>query len=165
MSNRKDEQFLAFRLGEYLYALPISVVLEIIPSQEITPLPLAPNYLLGIVNLRGIALPILDLAAIFSKKTSTTSKTPAIIVCEVNPFSLGFYVDQVLEVFACSQQEIQKLPQLEQKTQKSHIQGTVLRDEKFVVILNADQILDMEELRKLSHFLSNSAEKNADLHS
>lgn len=129
-------QFVAFVLNNEEYAAPIRTVVEVVPSVEITSVPGAPDYILGLTNLRGKVLPVLDLEKKFSLVNSADGTRHHIMIAESEQKVLfGILVDQVKEVLKVPEDSIKPTPEIVTSKISSEYLGGV-------IILGGDQIKD-----------------------
>jgi purine-binding chemotaxis protein CheW len=99
-------RFLTFALGEEVFGIEIRFVTEIIGMQPITPLPEVPNFIKGIINLRGKIIPVVDVRLKFEKETVAYNDRTCIIVVETNEITVGLIVDKVAEVLMIEDENI-----------------------------------------------------------
>ncbi len=105
------ERYLCFSLGSEGYAIPLLTVKEVIALPEVTPVPNTPSHFLGIMNLRGQVISIIDLRAKMGIKASPTSET-AVVICDLNNLSLGIVVDAINSVLHPKADEVAERPNL-----------------------------------------------------
>lgn len=142
--------YLTFSLKEEHFALNVSKVLNILEMQKITKVPKAPEYVLGIINLRGEVLPVIDTnIKLGLEKTQITNNT-CILVIESNMaekvVKFGILVDAVQEVLEIEDKEILPPPSIGDKYKTELITGVVEREEKFIMILDINKLLDFNEV-------------------
>lgn len=124
-------QILVFLLDQEEYAIPITDAREIIRIPEITPIPNAPAFIRGILNLRGKIVVVIDLEKRFALKREHQVVPQHIIVTEINGIDFGVIVDQVKAVLRVPQSQIQETPELvTSKIQSDYLQGVVVLEEK-----------------------------------
>lgn len=142
-------KFLTFALDQEVYGIEIIYVTEIIGMQVITEVPDLPDYVKGIINLRGKIIPVIDVRSRFKKQARAYNDRTCIIVVEIREIAVGLIVDTVAEVLAIAEQDIVLPPQLNNKFHQRYIRaiGKVGSDVK--LILDCDKLLNDEEMESL----------------
>lgn len=147
------KQYLTFRIGNENYGLELSQTREIIEYSGITEVPLMPNFLRGVINLRGEVVPVIDLAVRLGRKSIEVQKRTCIIVVELlnneQNHVLGLLADSVSEVIEMNDENIEDAPSFGAKIRADFIQGIAKRDDEFVVLLDANNALSIRELAHL----------------
>jgi purine-binding chemotaxis protein CheW len=147
------KQYLTFRIGNENYGLELSQTREIIEYSGITEVPLMPNFLRGVINLRGDVVPVIDLAVRLGRKPIEVQKRTCIIVVELHSSEqnhvLGLLADSVSEVIEMSDENIEDAPSFGANIRADFIQGIAKRDDEFVVLLDANNALSIRELAHL----------------
>lgn len=129
-------QFITFRSDEQEFGADIMAIREIRGWTQTTPLPHAPEYIRGVINLRGTVLPVLDLKTrLGSGQTEATAKH-VIIVVKVGERTIGLLVDAVSDILTLNGSEIQPSPELARDAQSEFVEGIAVLDERLVTILN-----------------------------
>ncbi len=147
-------QFLSFALGEY--GVEILKIQEIKGYSGITPLPKAPPYVKGVLNLRGTIVPIVDLRKKFAMPEVAYTQFTVIVVVQVQghpaggsiagqKMTMGFIVDAVSDVLTVAGNEIQPTPDLHGQVDTSFINGLAKAGEKLVILLDIDKVLTVAE--------------------
>ncbi|MDI9567452.1 MAG: chemotaxis protein CheW [Bacillota bacterium] len=144
-----SRQVVIFRLGEEEYGIPILSVQEIIRPQTPTKLPNSPDFIKGIINLRGKVIPIVDLAQRFGITASSDTHQQRFIVVEIQGNTVGVIVDSVSEVLAVSQEQIKPPVENFASFDARYISGILARDERLVILLDIDKIFLEDELLAL----------------
>ena len=143
-------QYLTFMLGGEAFAIGILRVKEIIEYHNITPVPMMPDCVRGVINLRGAVVPVIDLLARFGKASSAVSKRTCIVIVEVEAEGerqvIGVVVDAVNEVLDIAAADIEPAPAFGAKIRTDFIQGMGKVKGKFVILLDADKVLSLSEL-------------------
>lgn len=147
-------QYLTFTLGGEMFAVGILNVKEIIEYGNLTEIPMMPSFIRGVINLRGSVVPVIDLAARFGgQKTGATRRT-CIVIVEVpdadTRHDIGIMVDAVSEVLEIPASEIEPPPAFGAKIRADFIFGMGKVAGKFVIILNIDKVLSVEEIALLT---------------
>lgn len=140
----EELQLVVFRLAKEEYGLPITKVQEINRLVPITKLPQAPNFMEGIINLRGRIIPIIDLRKRFQLAVSDYSEENRIIVVEVNGQVVGIIVDAVTEVIRLPQAGIEPPPPAF-VLDTEYIHGVGKLENRLLILLNIDRILTSQE--------------------
>ncbi len=134
-------------VADNLYAIDIMRVREIRGWTGSTPLPHAPPYVLGIFNLRGATLPIVDLGARLSGRTTTVERSSVIVVVEMGRRMIGLLVDAVCDIIAPKHQEVQPPPDVGEEAVYHFVDGVLPVEDNIVKLLCLDNILPTEERR------------------
>ena len=142
-------KFLTFVVGQEVYGIEIKFVTEIIGIQSITEVPELPNYIRGIINLRGKIIPVMDVRLRFKKEFLEYNDRTCIIVIDIDGVSIGLIVDSVAEVLVIPDEDIVPTPHVN-KVQNRYIKaiGKVGADIK--LLLDCQQLLSEEELEVLN---------------
>ncbi len=147
------KQYLTFRIGNEHYGLELSQTREIIEYSGITEVPLMPNFLRGVINLRGEVVPVIELAVRLGRKPIEVQKRTCIIVVELQNNEqnhvLGLLADAVSEVIEMDDENIEDAPSFGANIRAEFIQGIAKRDDEFVVLLDANNALSIRELAHL----------------
>ncbi len=141
-----EGKFLTFNCGDEIYGIEILKVREIIKLMDITTVPRTPDYLKGVINLRGKVIPIVNLRSKFTMPEIEHTQETCIIVVEVNQTSIGIIVDSVSEVSNIKGEEIEDAPHLGQDIDTNFILGLGKTKERIVIILDIEQVLSSEDL-------------------
>ncbi|MEI8377303.1 MAG: chemotaxis protein CheW [bacterium] len=148
-----DQKLLTFSLGEEGYGISILKVKEIIGMLEITQVPRTPNFIKGVINLRGKIIPIMDLRMKFGMDEKPYNERTCIIVIEISIQGsqrlLGVVVDMVAEVINISAEEIEPAPQYGSKLEHNLIAGMGKVKDRVVIILDIDEVVFCDEVVKI----------------
>ena len=144
------DQYLSFTLGEEHYGVDILTVTEIRGWEAPTRLPNSPQYVLGVINLRGIIVPILDLRLRFSLGEASYSPTTVVIILAIlTPqcdCTMGFVVDAVSDVINADNDNVKPSPDFGGSVAAKHIQGLVNVGTDVVTLLNVESLLTLESM-------------------
>ena len=143
-----NQQFLTFALGQEEYGVEILKIQEIKGFSDITPLPNAPAYVKGVLNLRGTIVPIVDLRKKFGMPEEAYTTFTVIVVVQVQGKTLGFIVDAVSDVLTVAADAIQPTPDLHGQIDTACLTGlapTGEHGEKLVILLDIDKVLTSVE--------------------
>ncbi|RQD57657.1 MAG: chemotaxis protein CheW [Desulfonatronovibrio sp. MSAO_Bac4] len=155
MAEKKDKaivanQYLTFTLAKELYAIDIANVWEILDYTTVTRVPRTPEFLLGIINLRGRAVPVADLRLKFGLPKTERTVNTCIIITEVQfageSTIMGVLADSVQEVFEIDEKNIEPPPRIGTKINIEFIQGMGKQDDRFIIILDVNKVFSFEEL-------------------
>jgi len=143
-------QFLTFLLGGETYGINILDIREIIEYGGITSVPMMPDFIAGVINLRGAVVPVIDLASRFDDSKTVVSKRTSIIIAEVEnedlKLEVGVIVDVVNEVLNISDKDIEPAPAFGTKIRTDFISGMGKVGEDLLVLLEVRKVLSIEEL-------------------
>ncbi len=146
----KDNQYLTFYLKGEIFGVEVLYVKEIIEYIIITKVPLMQEFLLGVTNIRGNVISVIDLANRLGIGKSEITKRTSIIITEVNIneeiFNIGLLVDSVNQVVEIEGKNIETAPMFGAKIRKEFIKKMGKIDDKFITIINADEVLELEEV-------------------
>lgn len=152
-ANIAVQQALTFQLSGEVYGIDILDIKEIIEYADLTPVPMMPDFIEGVINLRGCVVPIVSLAKRFQLPQSPITKRTSVIVLEVNDLGesieIGLIVDHVNEVLDIDHKEICSAPSFGFKIRTEFIKGMAKINEKFLVLLDVESVLSVEELSAL----------------
>ncbi|MBB1632583.1 chemotaxis protein CheW [Cupriavidus sp. UME77] len=138
------EEFLAFRLGGEEYGVDILKVQEIRGYENVTQIANAPAYLKGVVNLRGIIVPIIDLRIKFRQDKINYDQYTVVIIVDLHDRTTGIVVDGVSDVLTLAPGQIRQAPQLSGET--DYIRGIGSVESRMLILVDIEKLLDTEEL-------------------
>jgi purine-binding chemotaxis protein CheW len=137
-------RYLSFALGPEEYAIPLLSVKEVIAMPEFTPIPYSPAYFLGIMNLRGQVISVLDLRSKMGIKSQNTAET-SVIICDLSPLVLGVVVDSINSVLAPNESEISPRPDVQNGKNMEYITGVFRKEKNLVLFLDIAKTLSVED--------------------
>lgn len=145
-SNRSEEEIclISFRIGDGLYSIHIGKVKEIIRYCKITPIPKAPEFVEGVISLRGMVIPIIDMRKRFGLSSAVSSRTRIMIV-QVDNKIVGILVDEVKKILKLPEENIQPPPEVAKGIGSEFLEGVCEDGEDILLILNMDRILTTTE--------------------
>jgi purine-binding chemotaxis protein CheW len=146
----KEIQIVGFRIGRETFGLPISIVREIVRVPEITSVPNAPNYIEGVINLRGRIIPVVDLRKRFGDRFPESNKKNRIVVVEVGRRSIGLIVQSASEVLRIPPADIEPPDKVFQESEVDYITGVGKLKGRLVILLDLERILQNVELRGIA---------------
>ncbi len=145
-----SQQFLSFALGDEVFAVNVLQVKEILDVINITRVPQMPDYMLGVINLRGSVVPVIDLRCKFGMSKAEKNQDNCIVVLEIDFDServiIGALTDAVREVLDLSADQIEPPPRMGMKLKSEFIRGMGKQGETFIIILDIDKIFSSDEL-------------------
>ena len=157
MSNTQgaEPQFLSFMLGQDMFAIGILAVREILEYAGVTPVPQMPPCISGVINLRGTAVPVLDLACRLEREPVPVSKRTCIIVVEVDgdnggAFVIGILVDAVNAVLDIPPSEVEPAPSLGAQVRAEMLQGIGKVNGRFVLLLDVRRVASVGDLAAIA---------------
>lgn len=142
-------KFLTFNMGNEFYGIEIKFVTEIIGLQPITEIPEMPDYIMGIINLRGKIIPVMDVRLRFRKPYREYNDRTCIIVIEIRGVSIGLIVDSVSEVISIPDEEIVAPPSVSKEGNK-YIKGIGKVGNDVKLLLDSDKLLNETDLDTLN---------------
>jgi len=149
-NNIGTHTYLSFKLSEEMFAINVSKVINILEMSHITRVPKAPDYIKGVINLRGTVLPVVDLRIKFGLPEKEANVDTSIIVLNIElngePVLVGTLVDAVKEVLELKSEEIAPSPTIGTKYNSGFIDGMWRQDEKFIMILDIDKVFSTDEV-------------------
>ena len=153
----KELQVVGFRIGRETFGLPISIVREIVRVPEITSVPNAPDYIEGVINLRGRIIPIVDLRKRFGEKAFEPSKKNRIVVVELETRCIGLIVNSASEVLRIPPSDIEEPHNVFREGEVSYITGVGKLNGRLVILLDLSRILQPGELGNLEEISESTA--------
>lgn len=143
-------RFLTFPLGEESYGIEIRYVTEIIGMQPITQVPELPEYIQGIINLRGKIIPVIDARIRFKKPFKEYNDRTCVIVIDIKDVFIGFIVDSVSEVLSISDEDIVPPPSI-QRVAHNYIKGIGKTAGEVKLLLDCQKLVNDDEISELSN--------------
>jgi purine-binding chemotaxis protein CheW len=148
-------QYLTFQAGDETFAIEILDVKEIIEIEAITKVPMMPAFIVGIINLRGRVVPVVDLSKRLGRRSSIVTKKSCIVLVEVNHDDdsqpIGMMVDEVDEILEIAESHTQPAPDFGTDLRTDFIRAMGRVDEKFIVLLDVNHVLSVDDISALSH--------------
>jgi purine-binding chemotaxis protein CheW len=140
-----SERYLVFSLGSERYALPLLAVKEVIAVPEFTSIPFTPSHFLGMMNLRGQVISVIDLRLKFGMKPQPSAET-SVIICDFSSVTVGVVVDSINSVLSCTPDQIQPKPEIDSHKKTDFIMGVTKAEDRLVVLIDISKALDMADL-------------------
>jgi purine-binding chemotaxis protein CheW len=153
----KDIQVVGFRVGKEHFGVPIELVHEIVRIMEVTSVPDAPDFIEGVINLRGKIIPVIDLRKRFGEKTITASKKNRILVAEIMGKIVGLVVDAASEVVKIPPSDIEPPPNVFGESEVNYVTGVGKIGNKLIILVDLGKIMQRGDLRRITEL----AEANA----
>ncbi|WP_334109540.1 chemotaxis protein CheW [Thermodesulfitimonas autotrophica] len=145
----REEQIVVFKLAEQTYGVDIGAVAEIIRMESITRVPRAPEFVEGVINLRGRIIPVIDLRKRFGLPEGEQTRQSRIIIVEIGGMTIGMIVDAVLEVLRIAAETIEPPPAVVDGVDVAYLRGIALWEERMIILLNLQKILYEKEREAL----------------
>lgn len=169
-ATQDQHQYLTFMLGGEVFAIGILAIKEIIEYGALTEVPMMPDYIRGVINLRGSVVPVVDLSARFGRKNTELTRRTCIVIIEViseqEKQVLGVVVDAVNEVLEIAADQIEPPPAFGAKIRTDFIRGMGKVEGRFVIIMNVNNVLSIDDLTLLGQAneqgVGQTAEVNAE---
>lgn len=162
-SESKINSYLTFKLGEEEFAAHVGKVLNILEMTKITEVPKSPNYMKGVINLRGSVLPVIDTRIKFGMTPTEYTPNTCIVVMDIemdgDSIHVGALVDSVQAVLEIDDAQILPPPSIGHKYRSEFIDGVANINETFIMILNMDEVFSSEEM----HDMHDTTVENQDL--
>jgi purine-binding chemotaxis protein CheW len=151
----EQHQYLTFLLGEEMFAIGILSIREIIEYGYLTEVPMTPPFIRGVINLRGAVVPVVDLAVRFGRQAQENTKRTCIVIVEVESpkgsQEMGIVVDAVSEVLEIPHADIEPPPEFGARIRSDFIKGMGKINGKFVVILDVNRVLLVDEVAAVAN--------------
>lgn len=153
--SQDQQQYLTFMLGGEVFAMGILSIKEIIEYGQLTEVPRMPDFIRGVINLRGAVVPVIDLGARFGKNPTQVARRTCIVIIEVASVDdgqqdIGVMVDAVNEVLEIPLSEIEPAPSFGANIRADFINGMGKVNDKFVIILDVNHVLSLDEMSTLA---------------
>jgi purine-binding chemotaxis protein CheW len=145
-------QFVTFILMDETYGINVMQVQEVLRVTEIAPVPGAPDYVLGIINLRGNVVTVIDTRTRFGLPSTEMDDASRIIVIESEKQVVGILVDAVAEVVELSESDIDVAPNVGTEESSRYIQGVATREDGLLILVDLNKLLTDEEWQEISMY-------------
>ena len=143
------EEFLAFRLGREEYGIDILKVQEIRGYESVTQIANAPDYLKGVINLRGIIVPIIDLRIKFRQAQISYDQYTVVIIVDINDRTTGLVVDGVSDVLKLAPAQIKPAPTLSGGVETDYIRGLGSLEGRMLILADIEKLMNVDDLAAL----------------
>jgi purine-binding chemotaxis protein CheW len=144
-------QWVTFQLENETYGVNVMVVKEVLKFQDIAPVPGAPDYVLGIINIRGTVISVINTRRRFGLQDREADDNTRIVIIEIGKHVVGILVDSVAEVVYLRRSQIESAPQINRDDSAKFIQGVYHRDNQLLILVELDKLLSEEELSELDN--------------
>lgn len=142
----ETSQFVTFTVGEEAYAVDILQVREIKGWTEVTRLPNQPAHMRGVLNLRGVIVPIFDLRCRFGQGLTEATPTHVVVIVAVADRIVGILVDTVSDILTVGAEEIRAVPDLESRSDRDFLKGLATSGDRMVALLQLDKLFDLNAI-------------------
>ncbi len=146
----QTSQYLTFKLDNEIYAMDITTVREVLDITQITKVPQMPDFMCGVINLRGSVVPVVDLRLKFGLEKAASVREACIVIIEIilddEETVLGILVDSVQEVISLEPEQIDPPPRIGTRLKTQFIKGMGKKDKEFIIILETAKVFSAEEL-------------------
>jgi purine-binding chemotaxis protein CheW len=150
--NAQHRQCVTFRLDEEVYGINVMLVQEVLRITDIAPVPGAPGYVVGIINLRGNVVTVIDTRMRFGLPTREMDDSTRIVIIEAEKQTVGIVVDSVAEVVDIYSNEIESAPNVGNDETARYIEGVVSRGEDLLILVDLNKLLSDDEWSDMSGF-------------
>src|ERR1700758_2465702 len=149
----ETRQYLTFKLGSEVFATDVAKVREVLDLTPITAIPRTPDFMAGVINLRGSVVPVVDFRLCFGMSKTETTRNTCIVVAEVvldtESIVIGALADSVEEVIDLEPEQIEPAPRIGNQIRTDFIRGMGKRDTQFIMILDIDRVFSADDLAAL----------------
>lgn len=149
-------KLVVFELADELYGLDIFYVREIVKDTPVTRIPRTPDFVEGVVNLRGKIIPVIDLKKRFGFEKGEKTQETRIIIADISGQEVGLIVDSVKEVGTVDESSIEAAPDIT-KVNAAFVEGLAKKDDKLIIIIKLDMLLQVEEQEMLKNVSQDEA--------
>ncbi len=139
------ERFLEFSLGNENYAIPLLTVKEVIPVPETTEIPNSPKYFIGIMNLRGQIISVIDLRKKLKVQSQKNNPEEAVVIINIGTIGLGVIVDSINRVLTLGRSDFSEIPEIETQVNAKYIKGIYHKESHLTVLLDIAKSLDLSD--------------------
>ncbi|SHK21443.1 purine-binding chemotaxis protein CheW [Geosporobacter subterraneus DSM 17957] len=146
-----EKQYVIFKLGSEEYGVDIMTVREITELKETTKIPDTPNFIEGVINLRGSVVPVINLKKRFTLEETTINKNSRIIIVTIGEKQIGFIVDDASQVMTLKEEDIENPPEIIAGVDRRYIVGIGKREEKIIILLDLIAVFSEDEKRKIEN--------------
>lgn len=147
-------RFLTFQVGKESFGIEIRYVIEIVGLQELTEMPEMPEYIKGIINLRGKIIPVMDVRVRFGMPSRDFDDRTSIIVVDFNGLSVGLVIDSVSDVLTIDESQIMEKPEISGRNGRGYISSIGRLDNQVILLVDCGKLLNPEEYAEVSGCIS-----------
>jgi purine-binding chemotaxis protein CheW len=141
-------RFIEFSLGKEDYAIPLLMVREVISVPDTTPIPKSPSHFLGIMNLRGQIISVVDLRKKLKIEVKQNTEE-AVIIVDIGGLNIGVVVDSINKVLAFSSEDVSEMPEVESQINTQYIYGVYKKEHSLTVLLDIAKVLDLKDIEAI----------------
>ncbi len=141
-----SDRYLVFTLGDEDFAIPLLKVREVIALPKVTPIPQSPSHVLGLMNIRGHVITLIDLRLKMGVKVKSKEDT-SVIICDINGIQVGVVVDTINSVAAPKEEEVTTPPHMDNAKAAQYVFAVYRKDKSLILFLDLDKILNIEEIK------------------
>ena len=142
-------QWVTFRLGDETYGINVMQVQEVLRIPDIAPVPGSPDYVIGIINLRGNVVTVIDTRYRFGLASTALDEASRIVIIEAEDQIIGILVDSVAEVVELADSVIESAPNVGNDESSKYIQGVTSRESQLLILVDLNKFLSDDELAEL----------------
>ena len=153
------QKFAVFKISDEAFGIEIGRVVEIIRVQKVFSIPGLPDFLTGVMSVRGVVIPLIDLRRRFGMEPA--GKKERIIIVRFEREKMGFLVDEIKDILSLSAEEITRPPSIFKGFKTEYITGLGKKDDSIIIVLNIDNLLTSEEKIKLKESIDMLEERSA----
>lgn len=146
-TNTEFGSYIEFSLGKENYAIPLLMVQEVIPPMSLTKIPQSPSYFLGMINLRGQVIPIIDLR-LKLKISPKDNREDTVIIININSMSVGICVDSVNTVLNIAKENIADVPEIEGQINSQMTLGVYKKEKSLTVLLDMQKVIGKDDISR-----------------
>jgi purine-binding chemotaxis protein CheW len=150
-NNGEVLRWVTFHLDNEVYGVNVMQVQEVLRYTEIAPVPGAPDYVLGIINLRGNVVTVIDTRMRFGLQPETVTESTRIVIIEAEKQVIGILVDSVAEVVDLNSSDIDPAPNVGTEESAKFIKGVSNRENELLILIDLDKLLSDDEWEEISH--------------
>lgn len=151
-NNLQVFRWVTFRLADEIYGINVMQVQEVLRMTDIAPVPGAPHYVMGIINLRGNVVTVLDTRKLLDLATTEISDSTRIMIIESGKVTVGLLVDSVAEVVNISSNEIDPAPSVGNEEGSRYIQGIYSNDQQILILIDLNKLINEENRDAIGGF-------------
>lgn len=151
-SNDSMLQWVTFQLNNETYGVNVMAVKEVLRFESVAPVPGAPDYVMGIINIRGTVISVINTRTRFNLPEVKQDDNTRIVIIEIDRYVIGIVVDSVAEVVYLRQSEIESPPSTGQDETARFIQGVSNKNGRLLILVDMDKLLSEEELSELDQY-------------
>lgn len=145
-ANQKQEEFIVFRINDQEFCVEITSTREIRGWTPSTTVPHSPDFLMGVINLRGTILPIVNLAGRLGLESSEPTERHAVIVVQVEQKMFGILVDSVSDILDVSAEDLRPIPEVDAHKASDFFSRVIVLDKRIICEIRLDQLMPAEEV-------------------